>query len=169
MEDVLIEIIRLIPILAIFSYLFIIGTKFKLNDKGWKFIIIGFGLILFATIIDITDNFEELNKYIIIGNTNTEAILEKVVGYLGGFIMLSIGFWTWIPKILNSSQLSIELEKSKKELEKLNEKLEETVKKRTKELEKSKKSLEKKNNELIKMRDAMVDNVLNSSKKNKKV
>jgi len=51
-----------------------------------------------GSLVDITDNFEELNRFIIIGDTPTEAFLEKFVGYLGGFIVLAIGLVRWIPE-----------------------------------------------------------------------
>ena len=60
--------------------------------------IAGFGLLLFGSLIDITDNFENLNKFIIIGDTEIQAFLEKFVGYLGEFVALAVGLVLWIPK-----------------------------------------------------------------------
>ena len=63
--------------------------------------IAGFGLLLFGSLIHITDNFENLNKFIIIGDTEIQAFLEKFVGYLGGFVALAVGLVLWIPKELD--------------------------------------------------------------------
>lgn len=67
---------------------------------GWKYIVAGFCLIFFGTLIDITDNFESLNRYVFIGDTVQQAFLEKIVGYLFGYLMLAIGFRIWLPKIV---------------------------------------------------------------------
>ncbi len=69
------------------------------NHNGWKFIICGFALIFFGMLIDITDNFPTLNKYIFIGDTIYGSILKKVVGYLFGFALLGIGFWKFMKGI----------------------------------------------------------------------
>ena len=85
--------------------------------KGWKYILTGFFLIFFGMIIDITDNFENLNKYIIIGDTQYQAFLEKVIGYLLGFMSLAIGIWLWIPGMIELQN------KRKKELNEAKQKV----------------------------------------------
>ena len=86
MLDIFLEIIRAIVMGVIVAYLVWVDRKLGLRQQGgWTFIIGGFSLILFGGIIDITDNFESLNKYVIIGDTEAEAWLEKIVGYLLGF------------------------------------------------------------------------------------
>lgn len=80
----------------------------------------GFALLLFASLLDITDNFDSLNHYVIIGDTETEAFLEKFVGYLGGFVALAFGLVRWIPTVQSVSYENArhaELEKSFKESE----------------------------------------------------
>lgn len=95
---------------------------------GSKLILIGFGLIFFSMLIDITDNFPQLNYLVVIGDTETEAFLEKVVGTLFGLLLLSIGFYLWLPSI-------IKLQQTQKELKSLNDQLDERVQNRTQELE----------------------------------
>lgn len=58
----------------------------------------GFGLLAFGSLLDLTDNFEELNRFVVIGDTDTQAVLEKLVGFLGGFACLAVGLLLWIPK-----------------------------------------------------------------------
>jgi len=83
MSDVILESVRAVVLLGIVVFLCSTGrNKFELSRKGWNFIIAGFGLLLMGSLVDITDNFEELNRFVIIGDTSTEAFLEKFVGFL---------------------------------------------------------------------------------------
>jgi PAS domain S-box-containing protein len=82
-------------------YLVFVGrTRLPTASRGWNWIIGGFCLLLFGSLVDITDNFETLNRFVVIGDTETEAFLEKFVGFLGGFIVLAIGLVQWIPQEL---------------------------------------------------------------------
>ena len=67
---------------------------------------VGFILIFFGTLIDITDNFEELNRFVIVGDTEIQALLEKLVGYLLGFLLVALGVWRWIPKLIEHGELT---------------------------------------------------------------
>ncbi len=71
---------------------------------GWRHISTGFGLLFFGTLIDITDNFESLNKFIIIGNTPAQAFLEKVFGSFLGFSFLALGVLRWLPKVIKHEE-----------------------------------------------------------------
>lgn len=94
------EIIRAVVVVIVLIILIKKGKLISLKKNiGYKLIIIGYSLIVFASILDITDNFPSLDKYHIIGSTDTQAILEKVVGYLFGFILIGVGFWRWLPSI----------------------------------------------------------------------
>jgi len=84
---------------------------------GWGFILLGFSLIFFGTLIDITDNFPSLDRYVIIGNTEAEAFLEKVVGYLFGFVFLAAGFIKCIPSLRRLDRAESDLGRSREELE----------------------------------------------------
>ena len=129
MSDFLLESIRAIIVVFTLFYLWRVGRKGDIGkQQGWLFIMSGFGLILFGMLIDITDNFPSLDKYVVIGDTEIQAFLEKVVGYLVGFLLLSIGFWKWMPTV-------IALKKTKLELQESFDKLEERVRKRTHDLQ----------------------------------
>ena len=86
MADIILE--SLLAILVGISFYFLL-LKYKAsethNHDGWKFLLYGFALILFGMLIDITDNFPTLNKYIFIGDTTYQSYLKKVIGYLIGF------------------------------------------------------------------------------------
>ncbi len=118
MTDIFLEIIRAVVVGIIFIYLLSTGYKEEIkNQNGWQYIVTGFAFLLFGMIIDITDNFSQLNKYIIIGDTGYQAFLEKVVGYLCGFVLIAIGFIKWIPTIITLKRTEKALENSRDELE----------------------------------------------------
>ncbi len=98
--DVALESFRAVVLMGIVLFLWNAGReRFELAKRGWNFIIGGFCLLMFGSILDITDNFEGLNRFVVIGDTKTEAVLEKVVGFLGGFLLLAIGLLRWIPTV----------------------------------------------------------------------
>ncbi|MBN1125139.1 MAG: PAS domain S-box protein [Sedimentisphaerales bacterium] len=67
----------------------------------------GFGLLFFANLLDVTDNIEYLDRFVIIGDTPVQAILEKMVGYSGGFLLLTIGLIQWLPFLTTKDTLEI--------------------------------------------------------------
>jgi hypothetical protein len=103
---------------AIFLYLRSLRRKEDVRfRKGWIFVPIGFGLIFFGSLLDITNNFPSLNKYVVIGNTKYEEFFEEVIGYFFGFFFVAIGFWKWIPSILVLRREEKALKKEKVDLQ----------------------------------------------------
>ena len=118
MTDIILEAFRVVIVGIIFVYLWLNGRREEIRkQKGWNYILAGFAFLFVGMILDITDNFPYLNKYLIIGDTEYEAFLEKVVGYLGGFLLLIIGFWRWMPTVISLSETKRALKKSHDELE----------------------------------------------------
>ena len=118
MFNLTIDIFRALITCAIFLYLRSLRKKEDLRfHKGWIFVPIGFGLILFGSLLDITDNFPSLSKYVLIGDTKYEEFLEQVVGYFFGFVFVGIGFWKWIPSILVLRKEEKALKQEKEELQ----------------------------------------------------
>jgi len=106
MFDTCVETFRAIIVALIVIFLLANRKRSILSKtKGWKFILAGFILILFGTCEDITDNFSSLNHFIVIGHTEIEAFIEKIVGYLFGFLSLAYGIWLWIPEISKLDRL----------------------------------------------------------------
>jgi len=104
MLDIVLESIRAIIFAIILGYLCWFGKKDDLfRQTGWFYIVVGFALLLFGAVIDITDNFQNLNKFVVIGDTEPEAMLEKVVGFLLGSSLLAIGLWKWLPSTTRHS------------------------------------------------------------------
>jgi len=113
-----IDIFRALITGAIFLYLRSLRKKEDVRfRKGWIFVPIGFGLIFFGSLLDITDNFPSLNKYVVIGNTRYEVFFEEVIGYIFGFVFVAIGFWKWIPSILTLRREEKALKKEKADLQ----------------------------------------------------
>jgi uncharacterized membrane protein len=113
-----IDIFRALITGTIFLYLRSLRKKEDVRfRKGWIFVPIGFGLIFFGSLLDITDNFPSLNKYVVIGNTGYEVFFEEVIGYIFGFVFVAIGFWKWIPSILALRREEKALKKEKADLQ----------------------------------------------------
>jgi diguanylate cyclase (GGDEF)-like protein/PAS domain S-box-containing protein len=112
MLDIILESIRTLVLGFLLFWLWKHGKeRVSYPSRGWNMILLGFSLLLFGSILDITDNFESLNWLIVIGDTEIEAILEKLVGSLGGFALLAIGLIVWISTF---KKLSDEMEEQKK-------------------------------------------------------
>jgi signal transduction histidine kinase/DNA-binding response OmpR family regulator len=117
MVDVVVETVRCLYVGGLFIFLIVAGRRKGLKrQSGWSLILCGFGLLLFGMVIDITDNFPQLNKYIVIGDTPFESFLEKVVGHMLGFFLLAIGFWRLIPAIVGLQETQTRLQASHREL-----------------------------------------------------
>ena len=98
MTDIILEIIRAAVAMAILAFLMWTGKRLRLwHESGWPIIVGGFALLTLGSVVDITDNFEGLNAFVLVGDTPQQAFVEKVIGFLGGFVLLSIGFWKWLP------------------------------------------------------------------------
>ena len=106
MFDVILECIRAAILLYLLLQL-ITATRKRtdIQRKGWNCILAGFSLLLFANIMDITDNIESLNRFVIIGDTPIQAILEKIVGYSAGFLLLTIGLIKWLQTMTTRNML----------------------------------------------------------------
>lgn len=108
MMDILLETVRASVLLCLTAFLWHVGRdRFESARLGWNLILGGFILLLFGSILDVTDNFENLNRFVVIGDTDTESFLEKFVGFLGGFVLLAFGLVRWIPSV---QRLQCELE-----------------------------------------------------------
>lgn len=99
--DIVFEALR-VMVLGMVFFLMILKWKTPGLAKiaGWNQLVLGFGLLFFGAAIDLTDNFPELNKWIIIGETPVQVFLEEIVGHLVSSFLLAIGFFRWLPKVI---------------------------------------------------------------------
>lgn len=117
MFDIVLETLNALIIAACLSFFLLKKDVTAVKSyPGWRCIIVGFSLLLAGSILDITDNFPALNKFIIIGDTKAEAFLEKAFGFLLGFIMLAIGFYKWLPAVTELHKTKHDLENTLSEL-----------------------------------------------------
>lgn len=118
MTDLVFETIRAFVVGVTLTYLWWIGQREDIrHQNGWGYILAGFSLLFFGMLIDLTDNFPSLNRYVVIGDTEYEAFLEKLVGFLLGYILLAIGFWKWMPTVIVLRTTQRRLERYREELE----------------------------------------------------
>ena len=102
MTDFLPVLLRVIIVAAILFYLVVTGRKGNIQDqKGWRFILAGFTLIFFGLIISILDLFDFNDNFFILLLTQHQNFLERTVGYTLGFLLLGIGFYHWVPRIVS--------------------------------------------------------------------
>ncbi len=92
-----IEVLKALILLFITGFLVWQGRSRHQEQKGWARILTGFTLLTFASLLDITDEFDALAQFVVIGDTAVQSFLEKVVGFSGGFLMLLWGLLIWIP------------------------------------------------------------------------
>lgn len=67
-------------------------------DRGINVILAGFVLLFLGALIDVADDYPELGALGEVLSTRLAEFFEKEVGYLGGMILLAIGFGIWFPK-----------------------------------------------------------------------
>ncbi|MEH6577096.1 MAG: EAL domain-containing protein [Amphritea sp.] len=135
MFDIFLESVGSI-IAAVIFWTLLRGTQHHQvrTQPGSQLVVIGFGLLLFSSVIDITDNFPSLNSLLVVGDTEFQAFLEKVIGMLLGLFLLALGFRRWIPSIQD-------LEQTRNALNQLTLDLDKRVQKRTIELQQANKKL----------------------------
>ncbi len=105
MSHIILEIVRVAILGAVLGLLLWTGHRYRLkNLRGWGFIVAGFGLLLFGSIMDVTDNFDYLSQFVVVGDTAVQAVLEIFVGYLLGFVLLFLRLWHWLPMLASATQ-----------------------------------------------------------------
>ncbi len=136
MVDIALESVRAAILLGIVVFLWDVGrNKFDRTRDGWNLIVGGFGLLLFGSLMDISDNFEGLNFLVVVGDTEVEAFLEKFVGFLGGFVVVAVGLVRWIPSVQRLNSEISQRKQAENALRAAHDTLEQRVRVRTVELE----------------------------------
>ena len=98
MFNIALEVLRAVVLLGLVVYLWQAGRKrFRLARKDWRLVIGGLGLLSFGSLLDITDDFPALGRFVFIGDTRLETFLEVFVGFLGGTLVLAMGLLGRLP------------------------------------------------------------------------
>jgi signal transduction histidine kinase len=135
MTDVVLESLRALVIAIILLFFWHMGRQEGLvRQKGFRYIIIGLAFVFLGSLVDITDTLPQLNKFIILGTTLYQSIIEKL-GYLTGLVLLGFGFRNWIP-------LFPALMHAEEAQKRQNERLEQLVAERTAELSEANRQLQ---------------------------
>ena len=83
----------------VLGYVLWMGRKEQLHrQKGWRYVVSGIALLFLAGVVDTTDEFVGLKKYIILGDTASQTFVETV-WYIGGATLFLFGFLHWLPVV----------------------------------------------------------------------
>lgn len=111
--NTIIELISFISGLVLLIILLRFSSLTGLNkNNGWAFIISGYCFILFAILVDVVEDYiftQESDRVL-------KVVLEGIIGFLLGFIFLSVGFIKWIPQITTLQKAKKILKESSKDL-----------------------------------------------------
>ena len=97
------------------------------QDQGWRPVFLGFCLLFFGALVDISDHFPELSYLQVLGQTPLQSLIEKIVGFFGGFLCVAIGLFRWLPYVA-------ERRREEEALRSKNEDLEQKLRQGSKEL-----------------------------------
>ncbi len=126
--SLILEILVVAVLLAAAGFAWRLGRREGLGEEpGWALVQGGILLLLFGSLVDISDHFPSLSRLLILGQTPYQAVAEKVVGFLGGFSLLALGLRRWLPVFAARRR-------AEEELRRANEKLEEQAKRDSDEL-----------------------------------
>ena len=84
--------------------------------QGWGLVIGGFSLLLFASLVDVADGFENLGRNVVIGDTATVGDAKSIVGYLGGFVLVMLGLIRGMPSLSRISDEIVRRRESEADL-----------------------------------------------------
>lgn len=97
-NDFLLELFNALLIAGIILYQLVKTRNTGLYGRpGTKLILAGFCFMLFGACLDMTDEFPQLGRFVVIGDTPVEAFLEKFFGYILGSFSLLLGFSRILP------------------------------------------------------------------------
>ena len=78
MTDIVLELTRAAVALAILVFLIWSGRRQQQwDERGWPIIVAGFALLTLGSVVDVTDNFEHLNTFVVVGDTPQQAFVRK--------------------------------------------------------------------------------------------
>ncbi|RMH15305.1 MAG: PAS domain-containing sensor histidine kinase [Acidobacteria bacterium] len=99
-SSLILEILVALVMGLIVAYSFYIARRENLvQERGFRLILAGFCLLLVGALVDISDHFPSLSRFYVLGRTPLQSLVEKVVGFLSGFLLLAIGLRRWLPHI----------------------------------------------------------------------
>jgi len=96
--------------------------------RAYRIAFAGTCLVLFGTVLQLSANFESLNRFVVLGNTHAQMILSNFIGYVLGFGMVAVGVAQLMPRLatLTSQEdnLTTERDRLQSQVIETNQKLE---------------------------------------------
>ena len=87
----------------LFAYVLILGRRYRaVWSHGWTFIIIGFNLVTFGGLIDISSYLPFLQSALVELQSPFRMFLVQVLGKIVGPVLLAYGFYRWVPSFMES-------------------------------------------------------------------
>ncbi len=109
LSDVVVESIRTAVLVFLIVFLWRSGSRrTELLQNGWRLLVGSFALLLLASLVDVTDNFGQLHRFVVVGDGPVAAVLKNVVGFLGGLFLIVVGLARWLPQITSMAGRTID-------------------------------------------------------------
>ena len=103
--EAVLEALRVAVMIALVFVIAWCGRTLAKEDRaGLRLILIGFVLLFCASAIDLLDDYELTRSLFPFAQASITVVLEKGIGYLGGFVFLAVGFFLWLPKVHSLTQ-----------------------------------------------------------------
>ena len=96
--DLTLEVGRFVFMLSIVLFVAWIGwSRSLLGSWAWRFTLVAFLLLFFGAAIDVVDDYPVTVAFFGWHDTPVNTLLEKGVGYFGGFAFMFLAAWRWLP------------------------------------------------------------------------
>ncbi|MEM8932948.1 MAG: ATP-binding protein, partial [Acidobacteriota bacterium] len=86
-------------------------------DRGFGWLTAGFGLLWLGAMVDITDQFPALARFVVIGPTPAQTFVEKFIGLVGGLTCVALGLFRWLPEVTRRQARENHLREAHEQLE----------------------------------------------------
>ncbi len=116
MQDIIFASLRIAVLVAVFLYLWLAGrTRDKLSQTGWWLMMLGIGLLVIEGVLDISDNFPFLNRFVVIGDTWVQDIVTELAGTVALFLLITVGLVRWIPTVALAEERRARLSRTQRQ------------------------------------------------------
>jgi len=119
MNEIAIDIVRTTVWGLVVLFLLFSPRHRELREiPGWLFFVWGFCLVFAGMVLDTSDNWPRLNRFVILGDTPYQFFAKNIFGYLLGNIFMAVGTLLWIPGVIERHRrCQAELERAEKEIQ----------------------------------------------------
>jgi len=106
MNDLLLDIMQAAALGSAWVFVWHAGKgRAGLSRRGWNCVLGGLGLFFVGSLFGLFEDFESLNRLVVVGHTGLLTVLQRTIGYSAGGILLSIGLVLWIPTVVSQERL----------------------------------------------------------------